>query len=235
MQEHHPRFRKKTEVDAVSITNDSRSQVVNSPPPIQRQSSLRTKLSLPNLRRKQSRNNTNEDLISSSVSMMGSQISHAPQDAGEMLQVKDMEFELVRPNFAHFQGAAARTSEDSGVLGCESARRARSSGGHSPDMWPQPPVPCRPTTDSESSIEAPSKSRTQVDVAHVVLACVAIAQVQKSQEGSPGRWRSSTCSNLALQPRSVPFPSGHPTLCNKVCRILFVSLSYFLMTPSQDL
>ena len=179
MQEHHPRFRKKTEVDAVSITNDSRSQVVNSPPPIQRQSSLRTKLSLPNLRRKQSRNNTNEDLISSSVSMMGSQISHAPQDAGEMLQVKDMEFELVRPNFAHFQGAAARTSEDSGVLGCKSAQRARSSGGNSPDMWPQPPVPCRPTTDSESSIEAPPKSRTQVDV---VMSSSPASQSRKSKK-----------------------------------------------------
>ena len=163
----------KTEVDAVSITNDSRSQVVNSPPPIQRQSSLRTKLSLPNLRRKQSRNNTNEDLISSSASMTGSQISHAPQDGGEMLQVKDMEFELVRPNFGHFQGVAARTSEDSGVLGREGSIDLRqdgylrpespavsvSSGGQSPDMWPQPPaatppVPSRPTTESESSMEA---------------------------------------------------------------------------------
>jgi len=55
--------------------------------------------------------------------MTGSQISHAPQDAGEMLQVKDMKSELVEPNFAHFQGAAALTSEDSWVLG-------RSSGGH---------------------------------------------------------------------------------------------------------
>ena len=39
----------KTEVDAVSIMNNSRLQVVNSPPPIQRQSSLHMKLSLPNL------------------------------------------------------------------------------------------------------------------------------------------------------------------------------------------
>ena len=166
-------FSQKTEVDSVSITNDSRSQVVISPPPIQRQSSLRTKLSLPNLRRKQSRNNTNEDLISSSASITGSQISHAPQDAAEMLQVKDMEFELVRPNFAHFQGSAARTSEDSGVLGREGSIDVRqdgylrpesptvsvSSGGHSSDMWPQPPtttppVPSRPTTESESSMEA---------------------------------------------------------------------------------
>ena len=80
--------------------------------------------------------------------MTGSQISQTPQDAAEMLQVKDMEFDLVRPNFAHFQGAAARTSEDSGVLGredsidlCqdgylrpESPAVSISSGGHSPDM-----------------------------------------------------------------------------------------------------
>ena len=70
-------------------------------------------------------------------------------------------------------GAAARTSEDSGVLGCqcsidvhqdgllrpESPALSISSGGHSPDMWPQPPttippVLSRPTTDSESSMEA---------------------------------------------------------------------------------
>ncbi len=37
----------------------------------------------------------------------------------EMLQVKDIEFELVRPNFAHHFSQAARTSEDSGVLGRE--------------------------------------------------------------------------------------------------------------------
>ena len=161
----------KIEVDSVSVASDSRL-MVNSPPPIQRQSSLRAKLSLPNLRRKQSRNN-DEGLISSSASMTGSQISHSPQDAAEMLQVKDMEFELVRPNLAHFQGVAARTSEDSGVLGREGSVDHRqdghlrpespaisvSSGGHSPDTWPQPPTttppgPSRHTTDSESSMEA---------------------------------------------------------------------------------
>jgi len=163
----------KIEVDAISITNDSRSQVLNSPPHIQRQNSLRTKLSLPNLRRKKSRNNVNEDPVSSSPSMTGSLISHAPQDAAEMLQVKDTEFELVWPNFAHFQGAAARTSEDSGVLGHEGSIDLRqkgylhlespvvsvSSGEHSLDMWPQPPTTTMPgtsspTTGSESSMEA---------------------------------------------------------------------------------
>jgi hypothetical protein len=58
-------FSQKTEVDAGSITNDSRLQVVNSPLPIHRQSSLSYETPLPNRRWKQSRNNTNEDFISS--------------------------------------------------------------------------------------------------------------------------------------------------------------------------
>jgi len=130
--------------------------------------------------------------------MSGSQIGHAPQDAGEMLQVKDMEFELVRPNFAHFQGAAARTSEDSGVLGREGFIDLRqdgylrpesptvsvSSGGHSPNMWPQPP-----TTDFEFVMDAHRNCELKWMWLQVVLACVAIAQVQRSQEASPGRCR----------------------------------------------
>ena len=73
-----------------------------------------------------------------------------------------MEFKLVRLNFVHFQGAAVRMSEDSGVPGhesfidlcqdgclCpESPAVSVSSGGHSPNMWPQPPM-----TNSESSME----------------------------------------------------------------------------------
>ena len=86
--------------------------------------------------------------------MTGSLISHMLQDAAEMLQVKDTEFKLVWPNFVHFQGAAVRTSEDSGVLGhegsidlhqegyfhLESPIVSVSSGKHSLDMWPQPPT-----------------------------------------------------------------------------------------------
>jgi len=93
------------------------------------------------------------------------------QDAAEMLQVKDMEFELVRPSFTHHFQGAARSSEDSGVLGREGSMDVRqdghlrpesptisvSSGGHSlsvdgllsTNAWPQPPK-----TDSESSMEA---------------------------------------------------------------------------------
>ena len=73
-----------------------------------------------------------------------------------------MEFELVQLNFVHFQGAAACMSEDSRVPGCESfidlhwdgclcpesSTVSVSSGGHSPNMWPQPPM-----TDLESLME----------------------------------------------------------------------------------
>ena len=86
-----------SDVDTVSINSDTRSQLVSSS--FARQTSLRTKLSLPNLRRNRSK--------------------HEDDSGGgdsEMLQVKDMEFELVKPNFAHFQ-ASARASEDYGVLG----------------------------------------------------------------------------------------------------------------------
>jgi len=60
--------------------------------------------------------------------MTGSLISHALQDAAEMLQVKDTEFKLVWLNFAHFQGAAARTSEYSWVLGHEGSIDLRQEG-----------------------------------------------------------------------------------------------------------
>ena len=105
--------------------------------------------------------------------MTGSQLSHSPQDAAKILHVKDMEFELVLPNFMHFQSAAAQKSKDSGVLGREGAIDLRQDGylhpespvisvssrGHSPDIWPQPSPPIPPclsrhTTDSQSPMEA---------------------------------------------------------------------------------
>ncbi|TFK32573.1 rab-GTPase-TBC domain-containing protein [Crucibulum laeve] len=97
-----PPERKPLDTDAVSV-HSTRSQLV-SPPLIARQPSLRTKLSLPNLRR----NRSKQDETSSMNS--GTHVIDS-----ETLQVQDMDFELVRPNLSRFE--AARTSEDSGVLG----------------------------------------------------------------------------------------------------------------------
>ncbi|KAH6881258.1 rab-GTPase-TBC domain-containing protein [Coprinopsis sp. MPI-PUGE-AT-0042] len=103
--------------------SDSRSQMVTSPSsfvtaqthlnhgqptsPVQRSNSLKNKLSLPNLRRNRSR---------------------AEDDANVnefLLQVHDTDFEFVRPALGHF--AAARGSEDSGVLGREAALESAGS------------------------------------------------------------------------------------------------------------
>ncbi|KAF9470703.1 hypothetical protein BDN70DRAFT_659976 [Pholiota conissans] len=102
---------------------------MSSPPVVTRQNSLRSKLSLPNLRRKQSRQDDDSSTNASSGAVGSSGLSTiasptSPIGTGlsllhdpEMLQVKDMEFELVRPNLAHHFTQAARTSEDSNVLG----------------------------------------------------------------------------------------------------------------------
>ncbi|KAF7359280.1 Rab-GAP TBC domain-containing protein [Mycena sanguinolenta] len=76
--------------DRPSLDNDSLRVV--SPSPGGRES-LRSKLSLPNLRRNQSRTSLQQD--------------------NETVQVEDMDFELVRPNLAQFQQASGRSSEDS--------------------------------------------------------------------------------------------------------------------------
>lgn len=147
--------------DAASI-HSSRSQVISPPPgSLGRQPSLRTKLSLPNLRRHRSRQDS-----------LGS-LHHAAEQ--EMLQVQDMEFELVRPNFAQLQ--AARASEDSNVLGRENSLDLRQDGflradspavsvgsGHrsptvdgpstSPSFTNISAVPPRPAADAESSMDA---------------------------------------------------------------------------------
>ena len=90
-----------------------------------RQSSLRAKLSLPNLRKARARQ---EEPSSPSACLigLGEIVSGANSDVvvtdmmhqDMLLQVQDMEFELVRPNFANYS-AAARSSEDSAVLGRE--------------------------------------------------------------------------------------------------------------------
>lgn len=138
-----------SDADAVSINSDTRSQ------PIAQQPSLRTKLSLPNLGRHRSR-----------------QEDESGGGDSEKLQVRDMEFELVKPNFALFQ--SARASDDLGkdyspidvrqdgnaFLRAESPAISMSSAAskRSPSMSEHPPptpitVP-RATTDSESSMDA---------------------------------------------------------------------------------
>ena len=97
-----------SDVDTASINSDTRSQFA-----VVRQSSVRTKLSLPNLRRNRSR-----------------QEDESGGGDSEMLQVKDMEFELVKPEF-HFQSNRA---SDGPLSSSTPASRA--------------------TTDSESSMDA---------------------------------------------------------------------------------
>ena len=138
----------RNDADAVSINSDTRHPT--------RQNSVRTKLSLPNLRRHRSRQ---EDESSGD---------------GDMLQVKDIEFQLVIPNFAHVQ--SSRPSEDSGVLTkdadvrqdgngflrTESPVSMLSGGSKQSPMselpavspWSPTTPTARVTTESESSMEA---------------------------------------------------------------------------------
>jgi len=107
--------------DAVSI-HSTRSQVIpqTSGQSVVRQTSLRSKLSLPNLRRKHARGMDDELAPSSPTTPHASNME---SNYSEMLQVHHMEFELVRPSLSHFNqhnfNGAARASEDSGVLGRE--------------------------------------------------------------------------------------------------------------------
>ncbi|GLB44029.1 hypothetical protein LshimejAT787_1502130 [Lyophyllum shimeji] len=105
-----PELRGRPSVDADGASvHSSHSNLVSPPPTLGRQNSLRSKLSLPNLKRSAGR----QDEIPDSPVI----------DTGDMVQVKDTDFELVRPNIGQFQ--AARASEDSGVLGREGSTDAR--------------------------------------------------------------------------------------------------------------
>jgi hypothetical protein len=140
-----------SDADAASINSDTRSHLA-----VTRQLSLRTKLSLPNLRRNRSR-----------------QDDESVGGDGEMLQVKDTEFQLVTPSFAHFQ--STRPSDDSGVLGNDSDVRqdgnaflrteSPANNKHSPmselfasNSWsplsPSTTASRAATTDSGSSMDA---------------------------------------------------------------------------------
>ncbi|KAF9554277.1 hypothetical protein CPC08DRAFT_672333 [Agrocybe pediades] len=145
-------LRPRDNADNISIlsTRSHQLPLVGSPPqgsalaststpnsqPVTRQTSLRSKLSLPNLRRKPqhpTRSATDDEHFHglrspsspSTPSHSQSQFTHQnpPASAAStafdselLLQVQDMAFELVRPNLSYFQAGAARTSEDSGVL-----------------------------------------------------------------------------------------------------------------------
>ncbi|KAG5650627.1 hypothetical protein H0H81_011552 [Sphagnurus paluster] len=143
--------------DATSIRS-ARSNLI-SPQPFGRHNSLRSKLSLPNLRRNLSRqddppNNTPE----------------SPTVDGDTLQVKDMDFELVRPNIAQFQ--AARTSQDSGVMGRDGSVDAR-----------QDTKFLRP--DSPAGSLAPPRSPTVASSDHSPAASSVWAATQPKPSPSP--------------------------------------------------
>ena len=138
------------DTDAVSI-HSTRSNVI-SPPPSARNPSLRTKLSLPGLRRNLSRQDD--------TSSTGSQ----PTDS-ETMQVKDMDFELVRPNLLHLQ---SHTSEDLGRDGLSDFKYPNPLHTDSPavstpsprspivsDSSPRQPI-ALPSIQSKSSDSEPS-------------------------------------------------------------------------------
>ncbi|KAF5368689.1 hypothetical protein D9615_010326 [Tricholomella constricta] len=134
------RARPSVDTDAMSV-HSTRSNLVSPPPTLGRQNSLRSKLSLPNLRRNLGR----QDESSPSVP------PDSPVVDGDTLQVQDMDFELVRPNIAQFQ--AARGSEDSGVMGRDGSVDARQDANFLRAASPAISlvVPRSPTVVSDSS------------------------------------------------------------------------------------
>lgn len=155
-------------------------------PSIGRQNSLRAKLSLPNLRRNRSR----QDDGSGAPPLSPLESSH--QDV--VFQVQDMEFELVRPNFANHT-AAARSSEDSAVLG----RDAGSSldGG--------PPSAVLPTPSS--SLAAPPSSHLRPESPAMSINSFASGGRSPTAEGSHTSWMPSTSTSLAA---SSPMTASKP-------------------------
>ncbi|KAG7090781.1 hypothetical protein E1B28_009866 [Marasmius oreades] len=86
----------------------ARSQAV-SPPPFGRRSSLRSKLSLPNMRRSSSRH----DSMNSNIRPV--QDSQTLPKENQTVQFEDMDFELVKPNVP-FQNSNRRGSEESSIV-----------------------------------------------------------------------------------------------------------------------
>jgi TBC1 domain family member 10 len=120
------------ENDRASVGSASNSILTSFQNGITRQTSLRSKLSLPNLRRVTSRQDE----------------ANSPIDP-DLVQVKRMDFELIRPNFPQ----AGRSSEDSGVMGRDSSIDARTDAKFlrtdSPSMSLASPL--SPTFGSDSS------------------------------------------------------------------------------------
>ncbi|KAF8637265.1 hypothetical protein AX17_002945 [Amanita inopinata Kibby_2008] len=151
------------DTDAMSMYSDSRSLVSSSAhTTIVRNNSLRSKLSLPNLRKNRSRQDETSSLCSA---------SHMTDF--DTVQVEDMDFELVRPNIPQLY--AGRKSEDSGVSGREGFLDAHGSllspsspapstfSGRSPTIssdtasWQSPRVPDpppKPSAETEQMIDA---------------------------------------------------------------------------------
>lgn len=155
------------ESDSISMQSDTNSHPLSPTPALNRQTSLRAKLSLPNLRRNRSKPDEGLTLA-----------SPIKEDFSNTVQVQDLDFELVRPTI---QLQNARSSEDSGVLGRDASmelpsrdalhQRAMSPSGSlggpkSPtsdsfSAWPRPsissniaPIITRATADTESNMDA---------------------------------------------------------------------------------
>ncbi|KAG6916394.1 hypothetical protein DXG01_007021 [Tephrocybe rancida] len=84
----------------------------------------------------------------------------SPTADADLLQVKDTDFELVRPNFGHLQGT--RSSEDSGVMGHDMSVDARLDGSFlradSPSLSLNAPRSPTAVSDGNSSVWQPLKS-----------------------------------------------------------------------------
>ncbi|KAG6856602.1 hypothetical protein H0H87_002694 [Tephrocybe sp. NHM501043] len=140
-----PRGRPSADGDSASV-HSSRSNVISPPPG--RRNSLRSKLSLPNLNLRRPVGRQDEPMSPLS-----------PTLEADMLQVQDMDFELVRPNLGHLQGA--RSSEDSGVMGRDMSVDARQDGSFlRADSPLSLNLPRSPTvvSDAGSGVWAPLKS-----------------------------------------------------------------------------
>ena len=103
-------------------------------PGIIRQTSLRAKLSLPNLRRHRSREDDTIGLYDRNQLVANGRLEgereaiQGRDRRKEMVQVQDTEFELIRPNLVQLQ-SQQRTSEDSTPLRQEGSIESRADGG----------------------------------------------------------------------------------------------------------